>query len=130
MCVKNLKKALVASVILYAVIFLAASGLMAMFPVDSMNFRMLMPIISTVLTFLVAKYYYFKGIEISSPLKEGLGLGITFAAIAFVIEVPLMVYYFAAEQGWRYFMQWNLMLGYLLTIIVPAVVAYTKTSKK
>jgi len=122
----DVKKALIGSVVLYALVFLAASGLMFAFPVESMGFKIVMPILAATLTFVIANYYYFQNFTIKDPVSDGLAVGVTFAVVGFLIEIPVMVYGFAAEQGWNYFTQWNLMLGYLLTIVVPILVAYMK----
>lgn len=117
---------MIASVVLYAVVFLVASGLMIALPVETMGFKILMPILAAVFTYFISNYFYFKSVTISKPLMDGLMLGIVFVVVAFLLDVPLMVYYFAAEQGWSYFTQWNLILGYLLMLIVPILAAYMK----
>ena len=81
-------------------------------------------IISAILTFLISKYYYFKGMRITNPVKDGLVLGIILLVIVILIEIPVMVYGFAAQQGWNYFMTWHILLGYFLMLIVPIFSAY------
>jgi len=121
----KIKKAIISGVILYALIFLLASGLMFVAGIqDETIFGSLMVIIVAVLTFLISKNYYFKGMKISNPVKEGLTLGILLLVIVFVIEIPVMVFGFAAENGWNYFMTWHILLGYTLTVIVPILAAY------
>jgi hypothetical protein len=120
----NIKKAIVASVILYAVIFLAASALL--FIKDENIFGSITLVISTVLIYLISKEFYFKDMKIANPIKEGLVLGMVMDVVMFLIDIPLMVYGFAASSGWSYFMNWHMLLGYLLTLIIPVLVAYRK----
>ena len=120
----DIKKAIVSAVVLYALIFLLASALLN--TITGVVFGAVMVIGGAVLTFLVAKYYYFKGMDAKNPVMEGLKLGIVLVVVAFLIEVPVMVYGFAATQGWGYFKSWNIMLGYLLMLVVPIFAAYKK----
>jgi len=118
----NIKKTIISAIIQYAIIFLVASALL--FIKDETIFGSITLIVSVVLTFLISKYFYFKGMQISNPLKEGLMFGIAVTVIIFLIEIPVMVYGFASQMGWSYFMSWNLIAGYILTIIIPVIVAY------
>lgn len=122
----NIKKALIASVVLYAIMFLVASALI--FKVSENVFGLIMLVLSAVLTFLIAKEYYFKGMTISRPLKEGLALGIVFVVVVFIIEIPVMVYGFASQQGWAYFTSWHIIAGYILMLVAPVAAAH-KTKK-
>lgn len=118
----NIKKAIVSAIIQYAVIFLVASALL--FIKDENVFGAITLVVSVVLTYLISKEYYFKGMKVSKPLNEGLMLGIVMDALIFLIEIPVMIYGFAASTGWNYFTSWHLMLGYLLTLVIPVLVAY------
>lgn len=120
----NIKKAIVSAVVLYALIFLLASALLN--TITGIMFGTVMVVGGAVLTFLIAKYYYFKGMKVAKPIQEGLKLGIVMVVVAFLIEVPVMVYGFAATQRWSYFMSWNIVLGYILMLIVPILAAYKK----
>lgn len=119
----NIKKAIVSAVILYAIVFLAASGLL-LTVTDETIFGSIMVVIVAVLTFFIAKDYYFKGMEVKNPVKEGLILGIVIDIIFILIEIPVMVYGFAAEKGWGHFMAWNILLGYILVLMVSILAAY------
>lgn len=118
----NIKKMIISAIIQYAVIFLVASALL--FIKDENIFGSITLVISAIVMFLISKEYYFKGMKISSPLKEGLIFGIIVTLIMFLIEVPVMVYGFAKDMGWSYFMSWHLIIGYALNIIIPIIVAY------
>lgn len=118
----NLKKAIVSAIILYAIMFLVASALL--FIQDETIFGSILIVLSIILTFLISKEYYFKGAKVSNPIKEGLMLGIVLVIVAVLIDIPVMVYGFAAQSGWNYFMMWHLLLGYLLTLVIPILVAY------
>lgn len=118
----NLKKAIVSAIVQYAVIFLVASALL--FIKDDNIFGSITLLVSAVLTYLISREYYFKGMKVGKPLKEGIMLGVVMDVIIFLIEVPVMVYGFAAQSGWKYFLSWHLILGYLLTIVIPVLVAY------
>lgn len=119
----DLKKAIISAVVLYAVIFLVASALMIAVN-DEIIFGLATLLISIALTFLVAKKYYFKGMRMAKPVREGLTLGLVMAVVSFAIEIPVMVYGFAAAQGWNWFMTWHVMLGYISMLVVPVFAAY------
>ena len=118
----NLKKTIISAIIQYAIIFLVASALL--FIKDETIFGSITLVISVVVMFFISKDYYFKGMRITSPLKEGLMFGIIVTVIIFLIEVPVMVYGFAKDIGWSYFMSWHLIVGYILNLVIPVIVAY------
>jgi hypothetical protein len=118
----DIKKAVIASVVLYAVIFLFASAILSL--KGQMIFGISLLIVSVALTYLISKEYYFKGMKFVSPLREGLLLGMTMNIVMFLIDVPVMVYGFAASAGWNYFLDWNMALGYILSLVIPVLVAY------
>jgi len=64
----KLLKAIVSGIIIYAVIFLAAY---AMLSLTETTFGFIMVILAAVLTFIVSKYFYFKNMQVASPVKEG-----------------------------------------------------------
>jgi hypothetical protein len=118
----NIVKAVASAVVIYAIIFLVASALM--FAVtDSNVFGALTLLIGMITTILVTKEYYFKGVKVKNPLTEGMALGIVYVVVSFAIEVPVMVYGFAASMGWSYFSSWNIIVGYLAMLLVPIIVA-------
>lgn len=119
----DLKKAFVSSVILYSLIFLIASGLMFVIS-DETVFGSITLLLAAVFTFLLSREYYFKGMKIANPVKEGLLLGIVLIVVMVAIDIPVMVYGFAAETGWSYFTTWHILLGYLMALIIPVFVAY------
>ena len=104
--------------------FLVASALLSTIGQNDTIFGSILVVISVILTFLISREYYFKGVKISSPIKEGLMFGIVLVVVAVLIDIPVMVYGFASQYGWSYFMFWHLQLGYLLTLIIPILVAY------
>ena len=121
----NIKKAVISALVVYAVLFLVASVIMFSLGVtDDTVFGSIMVVISSVTVFLVVKEYYFKGMKFKNPLKEGLMLGIAMTVLAVLIDVVVMVYGFASDVGWGYFMSWHLVLGYLLGVVIPVLVAY------
>jgi uncharacterized membrane protein (DUF441 family) len=120
----NIKKAIISAIILYAVMFLVASALLSTIGQNDTIFGSILVVLSVTLTFLISREYYFKGVKVSSPIKEGFMFGIVLVIVAVLIDIPVMVYGFAAQSGWNYFMYWHLQLGYLLTLIVPILVAY------
>jgi len=123
----KLGKAIVSGIILYAVIFLAAS---AMLTLSSTTFGFIMVILVAVLTFIVSKYFYFKGMQVANPVKEGILLGLALVIVMFIIEVPVMVYGFAKDLGWAYFNTWHIVLGYGLALITPVFAAPRKLAVK
>ncbi len=117
----DLKKAVASAVIIYALIFLVASALL--FIKDENIFGSLTLIAATIITYLVAGRFYFKGVKVANPAKEGFMLGITILAVVIAIEIPVMVYGFAASQGWGYLLRWHILLGYAMTILVSVLAA-------
>jgi hypothetical protein len=113
----NFKKAVVSAIVLYALVFLAACVLM--FVLTGLAFDSAMVVVGAVLTFLVSKHFYFNKIKVKKPVVEGLKLGMVFAITSFLIETLVMVYGFAASQGWNYFLTWHMLLGYVLMLVVP-----------
>lgn len=128
MCFKSLdlKKAVASAVVAYALMFLAASALM-LWIADIMVYGTALFLALIVITAVVTKYYYFEGVKkIKKPFEEGLGLGIVYVLVSIAMDIVLMVYGFAAEVGWPYLMSWDILLGYLIMLVVPIVVAYKK----
>jgi len=118
----NLKKAIISAIFLYAIIFLVASTLL--FIKDENIFGSITLVVSAILMFLFSKEYYFRGMKVTDPFKEGLIFGIVVTVIIFLLEVLVMVYGFASDVGWNYFLSWHLIVGYLLNILIPILVAY------
>jgi len=130
------------AVVWYAVMFLIASAMIAIIssmptaavttytfleislgPQANPVFGIVIVISSAILAYLLSRYYYFKG-KVKDPAKEGLMLGIVVVVISFIIEIPVMVYGFAAAIGWNYFLSWNIIVGYLLALLIPVFAAY------
>jgi uncharacterized iron-regulated membrane protein len=85
----KLLKAIVSGIILYAVIFLAASAMLSLSE-TTFGFRMYITVIlAAVLTFIVSKYFYFKNMQVASPVKEGVLLGLTLVIVMFIIDLGL-----------------------------------------
>lgn len=124
-----LKRAISAAVILYALIFLAASVLLT-YRLQDPIFGAASVAIATILTFYIAKDYYFKGLDVRHPMREGLLLGAIIIVVTAVIEVALMVHGFASQRGWTYFYAWHILLGYFLMVAVPVIAAYRVRAKR
>jgi len=124
MCI-NYKQALLAGVINYAVIFLIISGMMATPLWGTETVKYVNMAIGFVIAYLVAWNFYFKA-KPADWLKEGLCLGLVMTAVAVVIEIPVMVYGFAAAQGWSWFTQWNMLASYAFGIVACMVAAKMK----
>lgn len=124
MCL-NYKRAIIAGVISEAVVFLAICVMMftPLWGTEIQNY--LNMLVGAVTAYLVAYYFYFKK-KPKDPLKEGLLLGIAFVAVSVIIEIPVMVYGFAASTGWAWFAQWHLLAGYVLGIVACMVAATIK----
>ena len=121
----NIMKALVSALVLYALTFLVASALL--FAITDANmFGAVILLLATILVIVVSKEYYFKGVKVKNPWKEGLALGVVYIAVMFALDVPIMAYGFAAADGWSYFTTWHMALGYLATLLAPVLVAYYK----
>ena len=119
----DIKKALVTAVIWYALIFFIASILMFVLNLTGVIFGAAMVIFAAILAYVIPRYYYFKE-GVDNPIKEGLLLCIVVVVISFLLEVLVMVYGFAKDQGWNYFNSWSIIVGYLIALIVPVVAAY------
>jgi len=116
----DLRRALKSAVVLYALIFTFASALMFYVPLAALDYAVMLFV--AVLTFIVAKHY-FKAFRPAYPICNGLALGVVFAAVMFVLDVLLMVYGFASEVGWDYFMSTNQLIGYAIIILAPVLAA-------
>ncbi len=121
----DLKKAVVSAIIMYAIIFLIASALVFNIQ-DEAIFGSIMVILVIILSYLLSSKFYFKGLTVSNPIKDGLAFGLVVAVISFIIEIPVMVYGFAAQQGWGYFADTYIIAGYIMMLIIPVIVAYRK----
>jgi len=117
----DLKKGIVSGIVYYAIIFLVASIIMQFTATTTILFDSLMWITTVVAIYLIVKNYYKP-----KSVKDAFMLSVLVAIIAFLIEIPVMVYGFAADQGWSYMMMWDLWIGYLLLLIVPALVVKFK----
>ena len=124
MCL-NYKQAILAGVISEAVIFLLISAMMFTPLWGTEVQKYINMLVGVIVAYLVAYYFYFKK-KPKEPLKEGLLLGIAFVAISVIIEIPVMVYGFAASTGWAWFAQWHLLASYVLGIVACMVAATMK----
>ena len=120
----NIKKAVISAVIVYAIVFLVASAILSI--KDQPIFGVITLLVSTTLTAVVSREYYFKGVKVKNPVAEGLMFGIVLVLVTAAIEIPVMVYGFAAQEGWAYFTSWHILLGYGLMLFVPMLVAWCK----
>ncbi len=112
--VKSFKKAILLGIVLYAVIFLIGSIVMAFAGVEAIGKSMI--IISPILLVLVA-YWYLKK---NAGLEEGLKLGLIWLLLSIILDIVVLVYCF--KNGWIYFSSWTVWLGYGEMIIVPGIV--------
>ena len=119
------KRGILAGIIAYAIGFLVISATMftPIWGTDASTY--LNMAIVFIAVFLVANMFYFKK-KPKNPLNEGAVLGLTMAIVAFLIEIPVMAYGFAAEMGLNWFAQWNILAGYVLSIIAAIVAAMQK----
>lgn len=122
----NLKRGLISGLIVFAIVFLLASILMFVLYLSDLAFQIPMLIMGSLTVYLVTRYYYFKEGKVSSPIKEGIIVGILIAIVSFVLDIIVMVYGFAGDLGWAYFNNWSLISAYILTIFIPIVAAYMK----
>lgn len=126
------KRALLTGLASYAAIFLISSALMFLpmaYSWETMKWSLfgsiLMMALASIVIFLLSQRYYFKT-KPKDAIKEGLMLGAIIVAISFLIEIPLMVYGFAKTQGWLWYLQWNILAGYILALVLPVIAAKTK----
>jgi putative flippase GtrA len=91
----------------------------------TMTFNYMSIVLGLALAYFLAKYFYFKK-KPKEPLKEGLLLGLVVAAVSAAIEIPLMVYGYAALIGWAWFAQWTTIAGYALTVVACVLAAMSK----
>ncbi len=113
----DLRKAIITSFIYYAVTFLLAS-LVMIIPIFSAGIcnNLAVWAITAITMYSLAMKYYFKK-KVRNPVKEGFMLGIVALIFSILIEVPLMVYGFAANLGWGWFYQWELWAGAIVLIL-------------
>lgn len=72
----------------------------------------------------MARYFYI-GKKSKKYYVEGLVLGIVIVAMSILMEIPVMVYGFAADVGWSWFLMWEMWVSYLI-VIVASVLALKK----
>jgi hypothetical protein len=124
MCI-NYKQALFTGVTFYAIIFLVTSAMMFTPLWGTLTFNYVSIVLGFALAYFLAKYFYFKK-KPKEPLKEGLLLGLVVAAVSAVLEVPLMVYGYAAQIGWAWFAQWQIIAGYAVSVVACVLAAMSK----
>ena len=117
------KKGIITAIIYYVILFVIGIAAMSVMQTGTIEFGVVMWITTTVLLFILGNYYYFKK-KPSNPIKEGLTLGVLVAVISLMIEVPVLVY--VLNLGWGFYSVWTVWVGYLLVIIMPAIVAKLK----
>lgn len=119
------KKIAIAGFLNYAVIFLATSIMMFSLGMAGLIFNMVTWLVVALSVYLIAERYCFAK-RPKKPFHEGLMFGIGMAVVSIVLDIPVMVYGFAATVGWAWFFQWELTVGYLVMIAVPILVAMSK----
>ena len=106
------------------VTFWLASALMILMPPTNTVFQIMMWVVSAVTAYFLAKYFYVAKKE-KNNYVEGISLGVAMIVVSALMEVVTMVYGFAADVGWLWFMDPYLWAGYLL-VIVSSVIALKK----
>lgn len=124
MCI-DYKRAILAAVMAYAVIFLIISAMMFTPLWGTETQSIINMVAGIVVTYLVAFYFYFKQ-KPANYLKEGFWLGVVMTVVSVIIEIPVMVYGFAAAQGWAWLADWHMVVGYALGIVACIVAAKMK----
>lgn len=124
----NIKWALISAVIWYALVFLVGSAIMFIPPFSAMGdaFGAAIVVTVAVFAFSIPKYLYFNKFPAKEPLKDGLMLGAVFVVVSVLLDIPILVYGFAAEQGWALFTTWHSILGLVLLLLIPIAAAYQK----
>jgi hypothetical protein len=121
----DLKKAIISAIVYYAILFLVISALM-FGPLKLGTAQTYVNwIIDVVLIYLIGTYYYFTK-KPSNYLKDGLMFGIVVSIITGLIEIPVMVYGFAADQGWAWLMTPEMLVSFILTLIAAVLTAKLK----
>ena len=118
---KDIQKILVISVVNYALI-LAVSFTISL--ILSELFSVVLIIMTIVSTFLLVYHWYYTT-KPQSPLKDGFIVGLILALVTFFIEFSLWFYNF----GWFYFLNFVVLLQYILIIIVPIFAAFLKKDR-
>lgn len=118
----NWKRALVSTVVFYAIIFLWASVLMFVLAVPTDVFKVAMVVSGALVVALLAQYHFFKGAR-PKPI-DGLRFGAFVAVVSALLDIPILVYGFAKDLGWAYFASWDVLLGYAVVAVAPAVIIH------
>ena len=121
----DIKRALISAFVLYALIFLIASGLMFVLK-DYNVFGAATLVAGIAATYFISNKYYFAKVKVKDAVKDGLMLGLVFVIVTFLLDVPLLVYGFAKDQGWNFFMAWHVIIGYISALVVPVIAAKMK----
>ena len=122
----NLRKAIITSFMYYAVTFLLASMIILIpsFSAGILYNLGVWAIIAITIYFLAINYYFTK--KVRNPVNEGFMLGLVAVIFSILIEIPLMVYGFAANLGWAWFYQWELWAGSIVLILAAIYGAMNK----
>lgn len=118
----NLKIATKIAVFVYSVIFWLATVTM---PLGQMAMGVIIWIASIFMIYYGSRWYFKKNAP-KNKLMDGLMLGIFISVVSLVMEIMAMVY--GLQWGWEKYqtllMAPTTMIGYLIFIVVPIIVAY------
>lgn len=123
----NWKRAIASGIILEAVMFLLGSAYMFVLGLSGDAFGIAMVVSVAVVITLLSRLYYFKKMDKNymKPIN-GAMFGLVVVVVSALIEIPLMVYGFQKAVGWAYFLNRDLLTGYLLVIVIPTLIAWMK----
>lgn len=107
MFVTNLKKAILLGVLMWILLFVASGIVMNTLGRETIG--MVLIFVGPLISIPIA-YCYLKTTINPDMLKEGFKLGVTWAILAFILDLVIMV--FAFGLGFGYYKAWTLWVGY------------------
>lgn len=116
----NWGKAIGYGIVLYAIMFLLGSILMFGLKLTGDVFGATMVIASIIILWIAARMYQI------SNLNQGIQVGAVWLAIEAILDYILLVQIF--NKGSLSVYNWSLLTGYVMIIVVPAIVGSMKKS--
>jgi hypothetical protein len=122
----NIKRALWTGVVLWVLIFFEVSILMFGFGYGGTETSyLIIHYIALAILIAISSLLYFSGKKIKKGLNEGLILGLIFVIVGIILDAIITVPLFVKDYV-GFFFNWNLVAGFILTLIVTGIVGLIK----
>lgn len=116
----NLLKSVAYGFVYFAIMFVLGSIVMFGLKLSGTSMSLSMTLLAILMLWLLAKQYKLMS------LNEGIMVGLVWCIVNVVLEYSIIVQIFNSGNGLAFY-SWSVLLGYLLAVIVPAVVGTRAT---